>query len=147
MKAVFFSFGLILIIFQSNAQDGLWQPGYIVFKNSTDTLFGYTGVTETIDKKITKVWFRKDKNIKKGTLKFSEESFLSKDTLRFFTSGVKKFKYINYTDKNLSKKQHDYEKSVKGWVEMIDVGAINLCLGFSSAGYRGGSSIMMPAAG
>lgn len=124
-----------------------WLPGCVVFKRSTDTLVGYLKMKSTPFGCIEKVWFRKNKEVKKGTIKIGGIFFARQDTLQYFEVANTRYKYINITDETMpAKRFFQSQSSLTGWVEIIEKGSIILCKGYSvSESYNGG--MMAPTSG
>lgn len=126
-----------------------WQPGYIVLKKSKDTLNGYLNIKKltygdsTYD--IKKVWFRYNKDLKEGTLKFG--GAYQEDTLRYFGFEGKRFKFINYIDESFPAKWFQTKNRLTGWVQIIEDGKITLSKGFSIAENYNGSTIVPTGGG
>lgn len=125
-----------------------WQRGYIVYKKSKDTLFGYTKIQTTRFNEPVKVWFRKDKEVKKGTLEFNGYPLPTSDTLHFFSYLNKKYKYMNYKDEASNTKKM-FKTYIWGWAEILEQqGEIKLSRGFCnvrfSIGQYGGGRTGTP---
>jgi hypothetical protein len=102
-----------------------WEPGYIIFNGQTDTLKGYIHIKRSNIGYLKNVKFRKTMESKKEMINFSN---YPKDTLSFFGTTHKNYKFVNFMDKTLWVQPVN---SIEGWVEVISKGAINICKGFS----------------
>jgi hypothetical protein len=94
--------------------------------NLKTTSFGY----------ISEVWFRKNEDEDNGTLKIADmpsmfKLSLPQDTLRYFGTAKKKYKYINYTDEYTPTKKFKFKNSITGWVEIIEEGSMDIFRGFA----------------
>jgi hypothetical protein len=56
---------------------------------------------------------------------------LPQDTLRYFGTAKKKYKYINYTDEYTPTKKFKFKNSITGWVEIIEEGSMDIFRGFA----------------
>lgn len=122
-----------------------WKLGYVVLKDESDTLKGYLKINESDFGHVEGVWFRKNKDVKKGTLKIGG-NYEPKSTFRFFGFDDKRYKYFNFTDDSIPTERFiERKNSLSGWVEIIADGPINICKGFSVKERNYG--VMVPLAG
>ena len=116
---------------QSISQDDNWKIGRVMFKKKSDTLNGFLKVQQFASGNVKKVWFRENKDVKKGTLKIGGISYLKKDTLLYFDFGNNRYKYIDYEDESFPTKRFTLKNALIGWVEIITEGAIDVYKGFA----------------
>jgi len=156
-----------LDVLQNKSVDEMesWQKGYVIFKNSKDTVYGYLDVKLLDYYEIVKVKFRRDKDVKKGTIMvnllitmFSAGVGPGSDTIRFLGFGGKNYKWMNYTDTASAIKKKE-QATQTGWAEILEQGSrirlskgvCNVHYSSSPAGIAGaGLSVMsggMPAMG
>lgn len=131
----------------SSTNENEWQQGYVVFRKHLDTLKGYLNIKVATTEDIKKIWFRKDKEVRKGTLKIGGDFNMPPDTLIYFGTANKNYKYVDYTDNTIPTKRFFQSKnSIAGWMEVIENGAIDIMKGFSVNIYSTGGA-MVPAGG
>lgn len=117
---------------QIDEKETEWQPGYIVLKKHSDTLKGYLNIITTDLGYIKKIFFRKEKAEKKGTLKFGDHLPLSKDTLRFFGMGEKRYYYLSQIDDSIPAKNILQQRNnIQDWVQLLEEGTVTISFGFS----------------
>jgi hypothetical protein len=110
-----------------------WEKGYLVFKGQKDTIKGFTSIQTTEFGYLHSIWFCTDTMNNKNSFSISTEK-VDMDTVRFLGFEKRNFKYFNYTDKTVPKSIRGNVFLV-GWVEIIEKGAINISLGFSTREY------------
>jgi len=140
-----------------------WQPGYVIFKNSKDTVRGYIHLNTDYLGYIKTVWFNKTKEKKlrvKGVLKvvangddhMAEFNENYKDTIQYFGVNNKRYKYVTITDnafpynKLLQPNKVSYELSNRfvGWSEIIEEGSITISLAIVRIYGGGHGAIIAP---
>jgi hypothetical protein len=124
-----------------------WEPGYIVLKGRLDTLKGYLNIKTTTSDYIKKVWFRKDKDSRKGMIKIGGAAGEDMSVLIYWGIAKHRYKYIESKDVTFSPKQFQSQLDMKGWVEILEENNfVTIFKGFAiDVSYNSG--MMMPTGG
>ncbi|MDF2435815.1 MAG: hypothetical protein K0Q95_191 [Bacteroidota bacterium] len=120
-----------------DSTESKWQKGYIVLKTSPDTIKGYLQIKLSRFDQVTKVKFRPDPEKRKGTLFVTVNNInnISADTIKYFGVQSKHYKFLNYGDFIIQRKNN----SIQSWVEILETGPMEISRGFH-IGMRGNGS-------